>query len=654
MIQVVCFFAPAFLAVLLFEKKNGRSFSRREFVSIYAILVGIINMVCCFTIAVVFRHPEYILGSGIFSMSFVLRYLLLGFGLAVMIPVSCELFKKYKKVKKVIALDKKQKIYMAIVTAFFFVFTVIIFTPYDIYFANRADFVFGFADFWWIMASFGLLVFVVLTVAVALLPTKLFAAVLSLIFSLTLSAYIQRMFLNLFITSMTGEPLNTGEHPLWAAINLLIWLAIIFGTYILLKVRGDIWKRMLPMVSLGLVFVQAVALTSLVFSVDSKGSEQKIVLTTDGLYEVASDNNILVFVLDHYDFSYVETVLQETPDFYDKLEGFTYFDNTTAVYSRSYPSNTYLLTGLELDEYHEKPYEECVDIAFSESAFLPYLKELGYDLGVYTLDAFVSNSCQDILDNYTVGVDILYWETVREFLRCGFYFESPYIIKPVFWFYDEIRTETVRDNSYNNHDDVLYQHLTDEGLSVSDSRYNYKYIHTLGAHAPYIMNENCEVIGGVVEPVQQWKGCVNMVCEYLDQMKELGVYDDATIIITADHGHVNGTGLDKAVAPILFFKPANAPLEPLKISHAPISHADIFPTIIQAAGGEYASYGSGEPILSIDTGSQRIRSFHYTELDDWKERRVIDYAITGDCKEFDNWGKKSSKKVMYSIYAVAE
>lgn len=655
MVQLVCFFTPAILAVKLFEIKRQVPFTHRQFISLYVLLVGIINMVCCGVIAIIFQHAEYVISvDELFTAIFTLKYLLLGFAVAVILPAVYTLFQKYKANKKLFVVNKKQKLLLTLVVSFFFVFTLFIFTPYDIFWRNRSEFVFGFVDFWWIMASFGLVVFIIMTVVFLMLPAKLFASVVSLIFSITFCAYIQRMFMNFYITSMTGEQLNTKEHPIWALVNLIIWICIVAGVFVLVNLKGDIWKKLVLAASSGLILVQAVALISLVLTEDVLKPEERLTLTTDGLYEVASENNVIVFVLDHYDFSYVDAVLQETPDFYDKLEGFTQFDNMTSVYSRSYPSNTYLLTGLELDEYYIEPYEDCVDQAFSESTFLPYLKELGYDIDVYTLSSFVSSNCRELMDNYTMDVQVLYFETVREFLRCGLYFEAPYILKPVFWFYNELGTATVESKAYNNEDAILYQQLRENGLSIGNNQYSYKYIHTKGAHSPYTMNENCEAEDGV-SPIQQWKGCVNMVCEYLDQMKRLGVYDSATIIITADHGHVIGEALETentAVAPILFVKPAYAAAEPMKISHAPVSHTDIFPTIIQAAGGNYESYGSGRPIFSISEGEQRTRIFHYAEMQKWEEANIVDYAIAGDSKNFGNWERKSSKQILNSFYAV--
>lgn len=68
---------------------------------------------------------------------------------------------------------------------------------------------------------------------------------------------------------------------------------------------------------------------------------------------------------------------------------------------------------------------------------------------------------------------------------------------------------------------------------------------------------------------QQTAGDLNMITEYIGQLKKLGIYDDTTIIITADHG-ITGTleELDYERMPSLFIKPAGTDdTEPMKYSN---------------------------------------------------------------------------------------
>lgn len=649
MIKLIAFLVPAYLAAWLYERVQKKHFSRREFFVIYMIFVGIINMICFGVVGVVFQHPEYNVSSDLFNIAFTAKYLLLSLVVACVLPVVYRGCKNKVNLENIV-LDKKQRLLISGLVNFFFTFTMIVFIPYDIFFANKADFKFGFVNFWWIMASFGLIVFLAFVAISMILSLKWFLRIQSIVFSVTLCAYIQRMFLNFYVTSVVNEGLNAGAHPIWGIVNLAIWACIILGIFILLVIKTNAWKQVLIIGSAGLIFVQGTAFASILLTEELTEVPH---LTTEGLYEVSSENNIIMFVLDYYDYSFLDLLKQEAPDFCDRLDGFTYFDNTSAVYSRSYPANTYLLTGLELPEYYVEPYQDCVETAFSESTFLPDLKNLEFEINLYTNESYVGDIGGSLAANYSPDkYKLSYFKTVHDMLKCSFYFDMPYALKPLFLIYG-IDTADVTSNVYQINDAGLYNELVETGLSIGESRHNFKYIHMLGAHPPYTLNEHCEEVPEGVTMMQQLKGCMNIVYEYLEQMKTLGVYEGSTIIITADHGAMVGDGeLYQAVGPILFVKPAYAESDSLKISHAPVSHTDLFPTIINAAGGDYEAYGI--PIFDIDENEKRTRIFHYSEMDNWSDREVINYKIPDNIKDFSNWEEISSEKVYESLYMVAK
>ena len=65
-------------------------------------------------------------------------------------------------------------------------------------------------------------------------------------------------------------------------------------------------------------------------------------------------------------------------------------------------------------------------------------------------------------------------------------------------------------------------------MTIGREEKGFKFIHMFGAHNPYTINENVEKIPEGVQGWQQWVGCVKIVYEYINQMKELGIYDSST------------------------------------------------------------------------------------------------------------------------------
>ena len=90
---------------------------------------------------------------------------------------------------------------------------------------------------------------------------------------------------------------------------------------------------------------------------------------------------------------------------------------------------------------------------------------------------------------------------------------------------------------------------------------------------------------------QQAKGSMKIVEEYIKQLKELGQYDNTTIIITADHGYwyFIDRPLEETTSPYMLVKPAQSAeldAEPFKVSTAPVSHMDFPATVLKAMGAE--------------------------------------------------------------------
>jgi len=78
----------------------------------------------------------------------------------------------------------------------------------------------------------------------------------------------------------------------------------------------------------------------------------------------------------------------------------------------------------------------------------------------------------------------------------------------------------------------------------------FAYIHLHGSHTPYVMNEKAEPAApGTSSAIIQTKGCFHIVYEYLDQLKQLGMYENSTIIIFGDHGaRKNDTNLSNTLS----------------------------------------------------------------------------------------------------------
>ena len=128
---------------------------------------------------------------------------------------------------------------------------------------------------------------------------------------------------------------------------------------------------------------------------------------------------------------------------------------------------------------------------------------------------------------------------------------------------------------------------------------------------------------------------MKVVYEYLDQLKELGLYEEAAIIITADHGQqtefVESEGKpDKTLMPTIMVKMPGEHHDSINFNEAPVSHAEYLATVAKAAGLDWKQYGNTlEEAPEIDEKERTCISLWYGH--------IIKFTITGDARDLENW-----------------
>ena len=153
----------------------------------------------------------------------------------------------------------------------------------------------------------------------------MFGIMLSLLTGITLAGYAQSMFMNGMMDKMSGVAETWSGTQV--VINLVIWIAIAIAPAIVCIFTKKIWKTVCSFASVLLIGVQAVALISMMFTVDVPKVDTRI--TSKDLCEVSGDNNVIVFVLDRFDQTYIDRTLSVYPEALNGLRGFTYYPNAT-------------------------------------------------------------------------------------------------------------------------------------------------------------------------------------------------------------------------------------------------------------------------------------------------------------------------------------
>ncbi len=577
------------------------------------------------------------------------------------------------------------RLWRAAIASVFVVGTLFLVAPAEMVASNSESLVFSLADVWQPLWTQAAVIAVVLALVLSLFRGKVFDCLLMVVVAIGVCLYVQALFLNQTLPAADGSAFDLSQHLTMAIVSSIVWVAIIVGAVVLFAKQRFFGRNFVVFVGIALIIVQGAAVTSLWF--DPENTEFTPTETTDvevtthgpsiismeGLYEVAPKNNVIIFVLDTFDVLDMNDILYSNPDILDEMTGFTYFRDSVGSLTPTRYGIPYLLTG-SLPRA-DQTWEEYTSTRYTSSTFVSDITDQGYSLYVYT---DTSGGGTEYLSSYATNIHpvdetqvhtttSLHLDGVITMLyQMALYRDMPWVAKVPFWFYTDEVNQAVYDveayekdvdvsgriggNSHYIMDDAAYfTQLESKHLSVYDdgSKGAVRFIHLDGLHTPYTLDENAAAHTDYgTSRYAQTKGTLHIVDEYLRYMKELGVYDDACIIITADHGIWNYEDTieqsewngDMAGGPIMLVKPAHQTAEqasqPFQISNVRTGHIDYPATVIDAVGGNTGKYG---PTVFQTNDPNRIRNYYWLVHDGSTDLAIYEYAIDGNVTDWYAW-----------------
>lgn len=516
----------------------------------------------------------------------------------------------------------------------FFSVTICLFAPYEMYIANKKEMWFKLSAFWWMPVVLFLLVlsgFCVIGFILKGIAKRTYAA---LLFATALCIYIQGNFLNIDLGVMNGGTIAWREYTSQMMIHLVVWILIIATSIVLSIYKKNFFQKAALAISLYLIAVQVVTLLVLLFSIIKKGdyaTDTYAFLSNKGLYEVGTEENVIVFCLDMFDDTYFKTIYEEEPEIADEFEGFTYFSNFTGTYSTTMYSLAHLLTGKVF--LNNVSFYEWKDNKAVEGTYVDEFINNGYELGIYSSElSFIPENYKKAAGNYVeeslyITNNLNFAYDLYKLVACKY---LPDIIKPFIWMdgteFDDWKGGESDCLPYSTQNSSFRDGILDNGISIADSNKQFKFIHINGSHYQYTIDENAnDVEPDSVSVIQCARGAIRIVQWYMEEMKKNGSYDSAVIVITADHGYY----LDAVLAsPVCLIKPRNA-TGTMKISNAPVCQVDLPATLVDLSNVN-SDIDYGKSVFEYDESEERDRYFYLYYLNEKnnKERmRLIEYRI---------------------------
>lgn len=556
---------------------------------------------------------------------------------------------------------KKERITITAIASIIAPFIMFVANPMIVFGNNISEFMFDWLDFVPFCLGFAILLSIVLFFAILFLPEKAYKICLHILIAGDFLVFMQSTYLNGNL-SLSGDNLGGGASLSSKIFNLIFWLIIVTGAIILAILKDK--KKYIRTGALILCVV--IAFTQLVSTVVPVVSNEKYFKTHaervgqdanatinystyKDIEKYSSTGNIYYFLIDMFDEKYAELAYNTDPTIYNDLTGFTWYKDNITLYGHTYPAVAYALTGKE----HSSNWlnAEYMEKAYQEDNYLKEFKKAGYTINLYTdigngygyagLPDYVNNiqpakvSKEGIKDKYSL---------FKKMLNLGVYISAPLGMKTILGNVtsaDFISSSRISLDSgvdgFSTPNSRVEEHVNSIIFEETENK-QFTFLHMSGTHDVNTSDQTKSTSAtGLI------KTSLNIINKFLQNLKDKGLYDEATIVITGDHSYV----YEHPAPTALFFKPSQTETESqeeLKVSTAKVAQKNIMPSIFDSIGvtSEIATAKGDKPLHLTDLDERKF-VYHSFGMGFREDEFKITGSLSAGGSPSANWERVSRK-----------
>ena len=504
-------------------------------------------------------------------------------------------------------MKKKTDIAMILLPLLLIVFLLFVYSPVSVYLGNQTEYDFSLIDFLPHSLLFALCGAVVITGLWLLLPKKGRDVLAAVLFAIGVGLFLQGNFLNPDYGVLDGRGVHWAEYTRYAVVNTSIWGVLLITAVVLILIKRDIMASVIRYASVAVTVYQALMLVILFISTPILPMENEFVVGAKGKNTLSSQQNTVIFLVDACDTTYFQRILDEEPQVLEDWDGFTYYPDFVGSFSKTRMSVPYMLTGKWYE--NKQTMKDFIDQSFDDVYLWDALEEANYDIGVYTHREFLNTDLIGKFDNLIATRLVVadHFGLARQWLKLACFVYMPHILKAPFEFYSG---DFNRYHGAENGEEI-YISLNEDFIELAQGDFEltdqntFRFYHIRGSHLPCNIDAEGNYVGDWKSTAyDQTKGMFKYITLFMNKMKGMGIYDGATIIITADHGR-----FDEGIAfPVFVIKRPGASGQ-LTVCNTPASQTELHATILQCAG---LSVPEGTTsIFDLDPDSDYQRRFMY-------------------------------------------
>jgi hypothetical protein len=557
--------------------------------------------------------------------------------------------------------QRKERVPKSLFTALLFAFTAMVFALESTYRGNIESFSVSLPSIYAFLSPFfacaSLALFLVLVFLPQGISRRLIAVTLSLVFLL----YLQGNFFVWDYGLFDGSDIEWEKFQRIAIIEILIWSAVLIAALL----RSEFLYRRFYLCAGALAFVQIAGIAADSFSVEALWEEKSEFKSDLDLYNFSSERNVVMVVLDAFQSTAFERIIESTPEYTQTFSGFTFFNDAMANFKTTKMAIPALLTGAVYDNTYPvwKYFKESVrgktlpDV-LARSGFRSHVVTYGWYCG-YFLDSLCTHPMEQLEGDArrvrrmesTRLADLALFRYLPDIAKRKIYNDHTWLL----W----SRLIESPETRNNNRDQRYAIELIDnfERFSTVDQGPpRFKFIHFILPHEPLTLGADCVRRKGRISNndaghyLTQAECAVRLSTRLIEQMKKLGVYDNSVIAIIGDHGMGVGIRFSDAEGPETLKNVERAfPLMlvkraydsgAMKTASVPVSLNDLPRTISDLLGVE--SDFEGESVFDLNPEIERERRYYdYT----WTHRywhgkympTTQEYIVKGSARRTESW-----------------
>jgi hypothetical protein len=444
------------------------------------------------------------------------------------------------------------------------------------------------------------------------------------------------------IGPLDGSSMVSAEPALHSLIELALLALVV---WIFLSLRRGRGLGVAALFSLGLVLVgvgYAGVLTLTERAAPVAASEAAAAPSNGTAASSGITGNVYHFVLDRMQTDAFQAVLERSPQAAEFV-GFDLFKNNMANYISTNPSSASYLTGTL---YKGGDYRSWVR-GWRDRGLFATLAERGYETWMYApIEGWKGLG----MDHFRYNIDLYEEEAgvadagLGDLLQVWLISLAPNPLTneavpvaaaargPLF----ELLTSGTEPLSIADGVDpyagmlMLRKLRREEAQMPPDGRY--VYAHAALPHTPFVLDSRCRYVGTgrsvKAGYLDQAECAVVLIGEFLAELRRLGRYDAATILVHSDTGHglggiagqsrpagrrtlgVSEIGLVYTLQALLMIKPPHAN-GPLRMQETPTQLVDLFPTVLDLLELEPGYEIEGKSVYAIKPDERRPARFGF-------------------------------------------